>query len=66
MIVQQRRDGTPLARLAGQRFKNSLLNISWQIGPEPKHGTPEHRFEDVHAMPSSHEVSRDTEYRNSG
>ena len=66
MIVQQGRDGTSVSGFAGQRFEDSLLNIPWQVGPEPEQGSPQHRFDHVHAMPLGDEVSRDTEYHDTG
>jgi hypothetical protein len=66
MIVQQRCDGTSVSGFAGQRFEDSLLNIPWQVGPKRKHGSPQHRFEHVHAMPLGDEVSGDTEYHDTG
>lgn len=64
--MQERRDGTFLFRSARQRFKNSLLNILRQIGPEQKHSSPEHGFEDVHATPLGDEVPREREDRDTG
>jgi hypothetical protein len=66
MIVQQGRDGTSVSGFAGQRFEDSLLNIPWQVGPEPEQGSPQHGFDHVHAMPLGDEVSRDTEYHDTG
>jgi hypothetical protein len=66
MIVQQGRDGTSVSGFAGQRFEDSLLNIPWQVGPEPEQGSPQHRFEHVHATPLGDEVSRDSEYYQTG
>ena len=66
MIVQQGRDGTSVSGFARQRFEDSLLNIPWQVGPEPEQASPQHRFDHVHAMPLGDEVSRDTEYHDTG
>jgi hypothetical protein len=64
--VQLGRDGTSVSGFAGQRFEDSLLNIPWQVGPEPEQGSPQHGFDHVHAMPLGDEVSRDTEYHDTG